>query len=502
MLNSRKLSLALSLLAASAVSSFAQTCNGTVTSTPLALRPEGITEVLGDITITCAAGNPLPTTGLSILVTVQGTGTVAVTNTSTATSTATAGAATATGLINSVIPNSISFTFATIPAATQSLTISGMRVNASTLTPNTPVSAFLIMTTGASVLPINPNPTTVGYVLPASFSATVVGGTTFNAATLAGPSTFPACVTNSSISGAIRVVELFSGVLRVAGEEGPGASVGTQVQFAFSNLPAGVTILLPNAAITTGANTLTPASGVSTTAATGITTTYTAATGDTAYAGAFGAASASAIYTVTTSSINTVDTLFVPFIARFTGGPSIGTGTGTVQVTLAPLSSTTTVPRFAQTGPTLNLFTTAFCGTSLLFPYVTNVAGFDTGVAISNTTADPTVFATPNQTGTCTLNYYGDMSDGGALPSAATTSAIAAGRYAALTLSAGGSGVAAVRTGYTGYIIAQCNFQLAHGYAFISDLGARTIAHGYLALVLPANAGSRTAGANIETLNN
>jgi len=39
--------------------------------------------------------------------------------------------------------------------------------------------------------------------------------------------------------------------------------------------------------------------------------------------------------------------------------------------------------------------------------------------------------------------------------------------------------------GFQGYIIAVCNFQFAHGFAFISDLGARNLAMGYLALVLP-----------------
>jgi len=47
-------------------------------------------------------------------------------------------------------------------------------------------------------------------------------------------------------------------------------------------------------------------------------------------------------------------------------------------------------------------------------------------------------------------------------------------------------------------MIAVCNFQFAHGFAFISDLGARNLAMGYLALVIPDNnlspgTGSRNA---------
>jgi len=42
-------------------------------------------------------------------------------------------------------------------------------------------------------------------------------------------------------------------------------------------------------------------------------------------------------------------------------------------------------------------------------------------------------------------------------------------------------------------MIAQCRFQYAHGFAFVSDLGARNIAMGYLALIIPDPAAPRTA---------
>jgi uncharacterized protein (TIGR03437 family) len=38
--------------------------------------------------------------------------------------------------------------------------------------------------------------------------------------------------------------------------------------------------------------------------------------------------------------------------------------------------------------------------------------------------------------------------------------------------------------GFQGYVIAQAQFQMAHGYAFISDVGASKLAQGYLALVM------------------
>ena len=59
--------------------------------------------------------------------------------------------------------------------------------------------------------------------------------------------------------------------------------------------------------------------------------------------------------------------------------------------------------------------------TNLLFPYVVNATGFDTGIAISNTSADP--FSTATQTGTCTLSVYST----GVTPVTFTTPSIAPG---------------------------------------------------------------------------
>ncbi len=38
---------------------------------------------------------------------------------------------------------------------------------------------------------------------------------------------------------------------------------------------------------------------------------------------------------------------------------------------------------------------------------------------------------------------------------------------------------------FQGYMFATCNFQFAHGFAFVSDLGASKLAMGYLALIVP-----------------
>ena len=168
-------------------------------------------------------------------------------------------------------------------------------------------------------------------------------------------------------------------------------------------------------------------------------------------------------------------------------------GTGSVTGSFAPLSTTFTAsssapePRFIDTGAAATAFTIGPCRTILLFPFVTNQAGFDTGIAIANTSMDP--LGTTNQSGACTLNYYGVTGQSGPPPAAQTTGAVAAGSVAVGTLSSGGGIPAAPN--FQGYIFAICNFQYAHGYAFISDLGAQKLAQGYLALVVPDKTGGR-----------
>lgn len=122
--------------------------------------------------------------------------------------------------------------------------------------------------------------------------------------------------------------------------------------------------------------------------------------------------------------------------------------------------------------------------TNLLFPFVTNQGGFDTGIAITNTGKDP--FSTVGSSGTCKIHYYGDMGNGKALPSPQTTYAIQPGQMLTFTISQGGpSGSTSWAATFQGYIIASCNFPYAHGFAFVSDLSR--FAHGYLALVVCGN---------------
>jgi hypothetical protein len=125
--------------------------------------------------------------------------------------------------------------------------------------------------------------------------------------------------------------------------------------------------------------------------------------------------------------------------------------------------------------------------TTLLFPFVTNQAGFDTGIAITNTSMD-TVGTTP-QSGTCTISYFGNVTGGNPAPPAQTTNLpVAGGGQLTFVVSSGG-GLGIMGTpGFQGYIMATCNFQYAHGFAFVTDgpIGTAKTASSYLALIVPA----------------
>ena len=124
--------------------------------------------------------------------------------------------------------------------------------------------------------------------------------------------------------------------------------------------------------------------------------------------------------------------------------------------------------------------------TYLLFPFVSDDVGTNTGISIANTSADP--LGTPNQSGTCTLTFYGTGA-----PGPYTTGTIAAGASAPLLLSNIDPGYGA--GGFQGYAIAICNFAYAHAYAQLTTTGGGSPFSGYLALVIqPRRLNDETLG--------
>ena len=174
-------------------------------------------------------------------------------------------------------------------------------------------------------------------------------------------------------------------------------------------------------------------------------------------------------------------------------------------------------PRFAviktQQGPWTTI---QLCQTTLLYPFVTGASGFDTGIAVANTSMDP--FGTVNQTGSCKLYGYGVTitttgttasqpvvpgCDQIANPLSGTNCYGGAGTSPVIAAGTVGTALASgLFPGFQGYVIAVCNFQYAHGYAAVSDLGIRNLWSSYLALELgPYGVGSgRTGVSSIEVL--
>ncbi|MGH9671891.1 MAG: hypothetical protein ACRD44_01825, partial [Bryobacteraceae bacterium] len=175
-----------------------------------------------------------------------------------------------------------------------------------------------------------------------------------------------------------------------------------------------------------------------------------------------------------TFNIRSPDPVETPILIDDSGARRFWSGIRLAHITTAGFSggsNSPPVPGFADASSASNLFSLEVPRLNLLFPFVTNQVGFDTGLVIANTTLDR--FETRGSSpGSCGI-YFGSTTGSTPAPTAPSSP------YVALSSTAGPN--------FQGYVIAQCQFQYAHGFAFISDLGARNLAQGYLALVLGDN---------------
>lgn len=170
-------------------------------------------------------------------------------------------------------------------------------------------------------------------------------------------------------------------------------------------------------------------------------------------------------------------------------------------------TSSLPVPRFVPGTTPLNAFEVDRCACNLLFPFITNQSGFDTGLAIANTSTDPGAAygfnSTGAQEGTVTFFYYGVGNNGAAQPAPQTSAVVPSGQVLTYDVFSGlgaignsANGLNASAAGFQGYIIAQAQFQYCHGYAFVSALGigptGQGVSEGYLGIVLDRGGLPRT----------
>jgi len=293
------------------------------------------------------------------------------------------------------------------------------------------------------------------------------------------------------------------------------ADHGTQIQFTVSGISSGVTLYAPSYVYLTGnygggtpigmavlvSQSSVAGGAFATTTNIPVVLAPSVGVNGTPVPVSSSGASATLVYEIYYSDPNVQESIAIPISVSYTSNtasniPAPTTTPTTVGVEFSPQSTVTTasatapIPRFGPSGSPQNLFSISPCSCNLLFPFVSNIAGFDTGVAIANTSSDP--FGTSAQTGTVTLNYYGTTSGGGVAPPKAVSSALAGGSELIFTLSNGGNLGIPATPGFEGYIIAQANFQYCHGFAFISDVGAQKLAEGYLAIQLDAPTLTRT----------
>jgi hypothetical protein len=299
------------------------------------------------------------------------------------------------------------------------------------------------------------------------------------------------------------------------------ASTGTNLILTFSNIPAGVNIFVTQVQTMSGTTQVTPGvvaiTALNSTATSGAMSCDLTGTVDqdmTTVPVALVGGSGKAVWVVqsidpTLNYQKTISfgvavsytpntTLDLPGLTTPPGG-SVAGAIGPKPFTndwANPISSSAPIPRFRDNNVGANVFAIVPCVTNILFPYVTIKAGFDTGIALVNTSADSPVLATPTQHGYCKMYYF----DGTATPPDPQQSCdIPAGGMTTFSMMtqggipsqtcADGSTVTntAVPIGWQGYAIASCRYQYGRGYAFISDRNTPSLgSQGYLPLILPA----------------
>lgn len=285
------------------------------------------------------------------------------------------------------------------------------------------------------------------------------------------------------------------------------AGHGTRLFVALSNIQNGLSIRVPDRLILRRAGTT-----VQTGIATRVTLNDAAGAGGTptndngfSVVGVSAAGTATVVYELLYTDPFTLEDVDLPIIVAYNADPVADLPTPGIvtraQAGFAPFYTSAAArvaqsdasgfgtPRFVPSTTNLDLYTVSKCFCNILFPFVTNQQGFDTGIVIANTSRDP--FGTAIQTGRVTLFYYGSGPGGAAAPGSQTSTAISGGQYVAFTLSGGGTnGIDNRAAGFEGYIIAQNEFQYCHAVAYISALGATATSPGanqmYVALILDA----------------
>jgi len=422
--------------------------------------------------------------------------------------------------------------------------VQNIRVNASTGgAPQVTESGVINYAVGGSSANAAVSSLNVGYILTSLGATSMTAGiggvatstsTTYTACGGNSPSSVALTPTLAGGGGAVtvsfapQIKELVGSAFKGAGAApsgeggtfvgaGAGAAIGVAttadlITVTYANIPASATVWVPGsmAICTAACGTAGQATTTLTTSGTPPTTgPFSGAFVPPAVAGetltdtpfvAFTPSSGTVVVTYTVSVLNGgatgTQTWTVATVVTFAANSAGAQAAMTAQVAYGPTGSVTgpatAIPTFAaSTLPAASGSIIVICQTSVLFPFVTNQLGFDTGLVLANTSTDVLGFggkslAAPNS-GTCLLSFFGagapTPSSGVADPLGVNTTG---GTHAFL--------LSSVAPGFQGYVIATCPMLYIHGYAFIEFNLTQSsgVVEGYLA---PNLAGRPTAGA-------
>jgi hypothetical protein len=402
---------------------------------------------------------------------------------------------------------------ANTPGPSGTITITGIKVSLAALTPPTTLNAVIGVTAAAgfgaySVIAGQNIATAISLVSPAFTTVATPGGGATPAGNGQGSILNTGTVSDRSITIDIpeNFVDAFKSTIGVSGYLND-----TQLQFTFNGLPAGVNINLAGGTATgsNGACSTATSDGPqvfpSGTGAPITTLATTSLTNNTVNAG-----TNSTIFTITAampfnnSQLETVRLRGCIFTSGTVGPIVIGQNV-TVAVTMAPTGQALNAvapfqvnpvngnfPRFANSPITATVITMRQAITDLLIPFaVRGSGGFDTGIAIANTSDDPHDSGRDaDNGGTIQLTFMPQTGSSFTLTTSGTGPGVGlgaggvlgAGRTWSVLLSELMAAVSGAPTAFTGQIYIRTNFTLAHGASFVTNFTGFTSASPVLVL--------------------
>jgi hypothetical protein len=357
------------------------------------------------------------------------------------------------------------------------------------------------------------NATVITSILPGILAPIITPNTTVGTVLSSLPVNPVTSTSSPAFSFSTRIRENYIDMFRSQAQYNSGAATqGVSLLLTFAGIPTGVTI--SGCTVTTTSGTVTPT--FSSGSGTNITSTNNTVTlewtggpsltsiDDVIFACTSFAAGSSATIPLTPGSVTMTATL-APTGNALGSSNSVLTGATTGQI-----------PRYANNplpSPPLTVINITAAQTTFLIPFVVAESGFDTGIAIANTTTDP--FGTTNgarpQAGNITFNIFPRV--GASCVVTPSTGTVGVGLTSAGILESGRTYSVLLTellkvagsncpTTATGYIIGVASFPLGHGASFVTDFKGFTSASPVLILPPPSLPGNARNALTFEALNN